>query len=156
LNRPSETAIKNGDIDEENVLLSHSSLEEDNATAAELIALAQRVATNPPPGREPVSFDLDPKELQDFHADHHERSSSKDKRGIAVSLIALLEKKTDGRLRLDKRELVEAMAQMLVEEVRNASREDYPTLLERRPVLGFFVNRIAPILNRPVPAGREV
>jgi hypothetical protein len=48
------------------------------------------------------------------------------------------------------------MAQMLVEEVRTTSRDDFPALLERRPVLGFFVNRIAPILNRPVPAGREV
>jgi hypothetical protein len=48
------------------------------------------------------------------------------------------------------------MAEMLVEEVRNTSREDFPTLLARRPVLGFFVNRIAPILNRPVPAGRDV
>ena len=151
-----ETAIKNDEIDAENVLLSHSSLEEDNATAAELIALAQRVATNPPPGREPVTFDLDPKELENFHTDHHERSSSKDKRGIAASLIALLEKKTDGRLRLDKQELVEAMAEMLVEEVRNTSRDDFPALLERRPVLGFFVNRIAPVLNRPVPVGRQI
>jgi hypothetical protein len=68
----------------------------------------------------------------------------------------LLEKKTDGRLRLDKGELVEAMAEMLIEELRNASREDVPTLLQQRPVMGFFENRIAPILNRPMPAGREV
>ncbi len=139
-----ETAIKNGDIDAENVLLSPNSLEQDNATSAELIALAERVAASPPLGREPVTFALDQKELEDFHYDHHGRSASKNKRGMAASLIALLEKKTDGRLRLEKRELVEAMAAMLVEEARNTSRENVPALLERRPVLGFFVNRIAP------------
>jgi hypothetical protein len=151
-----ETAIKNGEIDADNVLLSRDSLEQDNTTLDELIALAQRVAANPPLGREPVTFDLKPKELEDFHADHRQRSSSNHKRGIAASLIALLEKKTDGCLRLDKRELVEALAEMLVEEVKNTSRDDFPTLLERRPVLGFFVNRIAPILNRPVPVGRQI
>ncbi len=151
-----ETAIKNDEIDADNVLLSRDSLEQDNTTLDELIALAQRVAANPPPGREPVTFDLKPKELEDFHADHRQRSSPNHKRGIAASLIALLEKKTDGCLRLDKLELVEALAEMLVEEVKNTSRDDFPTLLDRRPVIGFFVNRIAPILNRPVPVGRQI
>lgn len=151
-----ETAVRSGDIDAENVLLSPNSLEQDNATSAELIALARRVAASPPRGRELVTFDLDTQELEDFHYDHNGRSVSKNKRGIAVSLITLLEKKTDGRLRLEKRALVEAMAAMLVEEARNTSRENVTALLERRPVLGFFVNRIAPILSRPVPIGREI
>ena len=91
-----ETAIKNDEIDADNVLLSHGSLEQDNPTLSALIALAQRVATNPPPGRDPVTFDLNPKELENFHTDHTQRSSPNHKRGIAASLIALLEKKTDG------------------------------------------------------------
>jgi len=59
-------------------------------------------------------------------------------------------------VRLDKLELVEAIANMLVDEFQSTPRDQLPRLLERRPVIKFFLERIEPVLNRPIPAGREI
>jgi hypothetical protein len=59
-------------------------------------------------------------------------------------------------LRLEKLELAEALATMLVEELESTKPDQWPALLERRPVVKFFLERIAPELNRPLPAGGEI
>jgi hypothetical protein len=64
---------------------------------------------------------------------------------------------TDGRLRPDKQELTEALAQMLVDEFhRLEGREQLQELVERRPEVKFFLERIEPELNRPQPAGHAI
>jgi hypothetical protein len=149
------TAVAKGEIDQADVLLFDDSLEGQNATPGELIALAKQIAENPSANREPVSFELTEDELQADHADRRERSSRNGKPGIADSLITLVGQKTEGRLHLDKLELAEALAAMLVDEFIEAG-EQRETVLERRPVVRFFVERIAPELNRPIPVGGEI
>jgi hypothetical protein len=150
------TAVAAGEIDEANVMLFHDSLEGENTTTTELIALAKQIAENPPAGRESVSFELTVGELESDHADRRERSTRNGRPGIADSLIIMVGRKTDGRVRLDKLELVEAIANMLIDEFQSTPLDQLPGLLERRPVIKFFLERIEPVLNRAIPAGREI
>jgi hypothetical protein len=148
--------VQAGDVDEADLMLFDESLEGSNATAEELIALAKQLGENPPPDREPVSFELTPDELLRCHADRRNRCPPNGKPGIAESLIVLVHRKTEGRLHLDKLDLAEALATMLVDELQHSERDQWPALCERRPVVKFFLERIAPILSRPRPVGSEI
>ncbi len=103
-----------------------------------------------------MSFELTVEELQSDHADRRARSSRNGRPGIADSLIILVGRQTEGRVRLDKLELVEAIASMLIEEFQSTPQDRLAEVLERRPVIKFFLKRIEPALNRPLPAGHQI
>lgn len=150
-----ETAIEDGAIAKDAVLLCKESIEADNARA-ELISLAQQVAAHPPPGREPVSFELEADELERYHAERCEASPRNGTPGLADSLIRLVRRKTQGRLEIDKLELVGAVASMLAEELTEQSGPGTDAVAARRPVVNFFLERIAPELMRALPVGHTI
>jgi hypothetical protein len=149
-----ETAIENGQLDEADVMLFSDSLEGDNVTPVELIGLARQIAENPPPDREAVAFELSEEELLAYHTERREQSSHNDKPGIASSLIVLVRGKTG--LEIGKPELAEAVANMLVEEIESAAPGELEAVAAHRPAVRFFLERIAPVLNRPRPVGAEI
>jgi hypothetical protein len=151
-------AVKRGTIEREDVLLFDDSLEASNASAAELVELARNLAANPPLGREPAELRLDPDSLEKHHADRRMRAPKGGKPGLAESLIDLARREEHGSVELDKLELVEALARLIVEELQEAAgdRDRVTAITERRPVVRFVVDRIIPTLNRPRPAGLDV
>ena len=151
-----KTAIDKGEIEATDILLFDGSLESDNASASELISLAQQIGARPAPGGEPIEFDISPRELEDYHAERVRRSPPNGAPGLAESLITLVSRKTDGRFRLDKLDLVEALAQLLIDEVRNTPSKELEAVLAHRPIVRFFFERIEPVLNRPLPAGHQI
>jgi hypothetical protein len=55
-----------------------------------------------------------------------------------------------------KSRLSHKLLTMLIDEFQSTPRDQLPALLERRPVIKFFLERIEPVLNRAIPAGREI
>jgi hypothetical protein len=145
-------AIKRGDLPAKDVLLFDDSLEASNATPEELIELARQIGLNPPEGREAVELKLDPETLMAYHGDRRARSARGDNPGLADSLIRLARREEHGKLELDKLELVEAFAGMLVDELLATGRDDLEALAERRPIVGFVLKRLVLAINRPRPA----
>lgn len=73
------SAIKRGEIAEEDVLLFEDSLEASNASAQELIDLVRRIADSLEVEPASVAFDLDGDEMDGIHRDRRERSSGREK-----------------------------------------------------------------------------
>jgi hypothetical protein len=147
-----------GTVDREDVLLFEDSLEASNASAAELVELAREIAANPPPGREPAELRLDPDSLEKHHADRCARAPKGGAPGLAESLIDLARREEHGSVELDKLELVEALARLVVGEMQEAQgdRDRIVAITERRPVVRFVFDRVIPMLNRPRPAELDV
>jgi hypothetical protein len=151
-------AVGRGTVGREDLLLFDDSLEASNATAAELVDLAREIAANPPPGREPAELRLDPDTLETHHADRRDRAPKGGQPGLAESLIDLARREEHGSVELDKLELVEALARMIVAELQEAQgdRERLLVIAQRRPLVRFVFERVIPTLNRPRPAGLDL
>jgi hypothetical protein len=149
-------AIKRGALDVDNVCLFQQNLEQSNATPEELIELASELARNPPPGREPVELRLDAATLRAVHNDRGARVSGKAP-GLVDVLLDLAASDEHGPVRIDKPELAEALALMLLREL-DAARGDEETIEEirrRRPIVRFVLDRLVPVINVPRPAGTD-
>jgi hypothetical protein len=147
-------AIKRGRVAEEDVMLFEDSLEASNASAEELIELIRQIATTLEVEPESIAFELDGAEMDAIHKDRRERSSGTGK-GLAEDLLAEIRKRTEGRLDIDKSDLAEALAEHLVEEIEACDPADLEALKEKRPVIGFVIDRVIEALNRPRPAGSQ-
>lgn len=155
-----ETSIERGELDADDVLMFKGSLEEANATAEELIELAVEIGRNPPPGVEPVELELDAATLKATHEDRLSRLPPKsDRPSLVDTLIRLAGRQEYGALRLDKLDIAEALASMLVAELHDAwsqtegRQERTEELLERRPLLRFILDRLVPALDHARPVG---
>ena len=153
-----EGAFERGTIAQEDVLMFDESLEASNSSPQELIDLAREVARNPPDGRDAVELELDVQTLIDCHEDRRERASRGDKPGLAETLIHLAANRHEPPVRLDKEELVEALAERIVGDLEETegNQDEMQRLFERRPIVQFVFERLIPVLNRARPAGRRV
>lgn len=147
-----DKAVTDGKLDRENVLLADDSLEQSNFTPAELIQVAMEIAAHPPPdGRATATLALTPEELVAKHSERRSRIHH-DKPGLADTLLILAEQPDHGCVRVDKLELAEGLAKLLITELRQAtSSAEVETLKERRPITRFVIERLCPVLNRPRP-----
>jgi glycine/D-amino acid oxidase-like deaminating enzyme len=129
-----------------------ASLEQSNFTSAELIQVATDIAAHPPPdGRAGATLALTPEDLVTKHFDRRSRIHH-DKFGLADTLLILAEQPDHGCVRIDKPELAERLAELLITELRQAtSTAEVETLKQRRPVTRFVIERLCPVLNRPQP-----
>lgn len=144
-------ASARGEIDAADVLLFDESLEASNLSPAELIALARQVAESLVEDGDLVSFELEAAELEKIHADQLQRSSERP--GLAETLLSEIRRRTPVALEIDKLVLVEAMADYLGGELRDAEPAELGAIKARRPIVAFVLDRVIATLNRPRPAG---
>ena len=151
-----EKLIASGALDQEDVLLASTSLEEDNFSDDELVEIAVALAADPPDeARTSVTLSFTGEELRAYHDDRVERSSRGDTPGLADSLQKLGLARDDARF--SKPELADAILARLLEELpADGGREAVLSASDRRPVLSHIVRRVidrlaeAP-LDRPRP-----
>lgn len=151
-------AIKRGAIDGRDVALWEDSLEAANATPEELIELVRELGRNPPkvegrPAKEPAELTLTAEELVARHADVVERVGQRDAPGLAELLLKLAASPQHGFVVVEKLDLAQALTELIVNDLHEASGSDLDELKARRPLVGFLLDRIAPHLLRPVPLG---
>jgi hypothetical protein len=147
-----DKAVTDGKLKRDNVLLADDSLEQSNFTTAELIQVAADIAANPPPdGRAAATLALTPEELEAKHAERRSRIH-RDQPGLADTLLVLAEQPDHGCVRIDKPELAEGLAKLLITELRAAtSPTEVEAVKHLRPITRFVIERLSPVLNRPRP-----
>lgn len=150
------TAIEAGGLNEKDVLLFDDSLEASNTTSEELIATAQAMGRDRPEGEDPIEFELSGEELDAYHHGRLSRTSRKNPPGKADSLLVLVRRKTDQRLSIDKLDFVERLGKMIAEELVEADAEQLEDIKQRRPIVGFVIQRVIGPLNRPRPLGHSI
>jgi len=150
-----ETAIANGQLDAEDVCLFDDSLEASNFRSEELIAVAQKIGANRSVGEPSIEFELGAEELDAYHADRVARSA-KNPPGKAESLLVQVGRKTEGRLSIDKRDFVEALGRTLAEELGAAEPNQMAEIRDRRPIVGFVIDRVIQPLNQARPLGSQI
>jgi Overcoming lysogenization defect protein-like, TOPRIM domain len=134
IERDIELLKREGLLSDEGVFLAKTSLEEDNFTVEELLAAAERVAT-----RKCAELHLDAEGVRAVYARQRELVGAKGK-GLAEVLLSLARAPEHGSVQITKPELGAELAQLLLDELREA--EDENALIERRPILGIVFSII--------------
>jgi hypothetical protein len=150
------TAIADGRLGANDVLLFDDSLEASNATSEEMVGIAHAIGRATAEGEPPIEFELTAAELDGYHEDRISRSPRQNPPGKADSLIVLVRRKTEQRLSIDKLDFVESLGRMIAEELIEADSEQLDAIKQRRPIVGFVIDRVIGPLNRPRPIGRSI
>ncbi len=147
-----ERAVELGTMEADDVCLAEKSLEEDNASPEELIALAAQLAAAPPEGIEAVELAISAEQLLSAHQSRIDGAHKGEHPALAGTLVEEAENH-DPPVRICKPDLAEALARQMVREFEQASGDakDLEHLYRRRPALGFVVKRVIGAINRPVP-----
>jgi hypothetical protein len=137
-------------LDRADLLLFDDSLEASNATAEELIDLARDIARRGDSAEAAADLKLKPEELLEIHEDRVFRATKGSTPGLADTLLLEFDRRSGGVVVIDKLDVVEALAALIVGELTEARTEAArEALKKRRPVVGFVLDRLVPALKRP-------
>lgn len=139
-----EALVRSGGLPEADVLLFATSLEEANASDAELVRLTIDLAE-----ADGCALPITSEELRSLHDSRVQRAGERGTEipGLAGSLQILVERKTTGTWKLRKADLAEVLGVLIARDL-DGLREG-----GRRPILDFVADRMTPTLNRPRPVG---
>jgi hypothetical protein len=143
--------VRRGELPEDDCLLFERNLEESNFSHAEMLDVLIEWADKPPGDRPRVTLELPLEAAEAVHQDRQLKAKRKDLPGFAGTLLRLAEDPQYGPVRISKPEFAVALAGRMLSDLEHAS--DDPALLaelyERRPLLGFVMDRVIPVLWGP-------
>lgn len=134
IERDVEILKRDGLLTDETTFLWNASLEEDNFTDEELVAVAARLAME-----QGATLTLTGRELREA-ADRPNGRGEQDSTGLAESLRKLAASPEHGSVLIPKPDLARGLVGFLVEELQNA--DDTDDVFERRPVLNVVASII--------------
>jgi hypothetical protein len=139
---------RGGELPDEDVLLFEANLEESNFTAAEMLEVLVRRAAASSDGLPAVDLDLP---LDTVLAEYGKpRGSGRDEPGLAGTMLKLAEHpQYGGPFRISKPAFAQALADRMLTDLAEVSddEEGLHLLAERRPLLGFVLERVVPVFG---------
>lgn len=143
-------------LDADDVLIQDTSLEEENLSHQGLVDLAVEVAAKPPGGRPAAVLTLTGEGLRAYHEDRLSRSSGRDKKGLADSLVTLAQRAEHGSVRISKPELAAAFLALVRQEFEPKSWYEIKDAAGQWPVVAHIVTRvIEPLAQAPLDRPRR-